>query len=144
MGAAGCQIGTRFVCAHESIAHPNFKQAFIKASSRSAVASVQVDPDFSVIPVRAIANKATDEFTRVQVAAIEKYRNNELSKIDAQLMIEKFWAGALRRAVIDGDTETGSLMAGQSVGLVTKEQSTEEIILELVEQASACLEATVY
>jgi enoyl-[acyl-carrier protein] reductase II len=140
MGAAGCQLGTRFVCAHESIAHPNFKQAFIKANSRSAVASVQVDQNFPVIPVRAIENKATEEFVKVQLEAIEKYKNNQLSKIDAQLMIEKFWAGALRRAVIDGDIENGSLMAGQSVGLITQEQSTEEIINELIEQALACFE----
>ena len=142
MGAAGCQLGTRFVCAHESIAHPNFKQAFIKANSRSAVVSVQIDPDFAVIPVRAIANKATDEFTKAQLDAIEKYRNNHISKLDAQLLIERFWAGALRKAVIDGDVENGSLMAGQSVGLVSKEQSTEEIITELVDQATACLNVT--
>ena len=140
MGAAGCQLGTRFVCAHESRAHPNFKEAFLKASSRAAVVSVQVDPNFSVIPVRSIANKATNEFLKTQKTAIEKYRNGEISKIDAQLIIEKFWAGALKKAVINGDVENGSLMAGQSVGLITKEQSTEEIIMELVKQALACLE----
>jgi enoyl-[acyl-carrier protein] reductase II len=140
MGAAGCQIGTRFVCAHESIAHSNFKQAFIKANSRSAVTSVQVDPNFSVIPVRALENKATDEFLKTQLDAIEKYKNGKLTKLEAQLMIEKFWAGALRKAVIDGDVENGSVMAGQSVGLITQEQSTEEIINELVEQALSCLE----
>src|SRR3546814_5150134 len=52
MGAAGVQLGTRFVCAHESIAHPNFKKAFIRASARDAVTSVQVDPRLPVIPVR--------------------------------------------------------------------------------------------
>ena len=140
MGASGCQLGTRFVCAYESQAHLNFKKAFIKANSRSAITSVQVDPSFPVIPVRAIANKATDEFLKAQITYIEKYRNNEISKTEAQLGIEKFWAGALRKAVIDGDIENGSLMAGQSVGLITKEQSTEEIINELVEQALSCLE----
>ncbi len=50
MGAAGVQLGTRFVCAHESIAHPRFKQAFIRARRRDAVPSVQLDPRFPVIP----------------------------------------------------------------------------------------------
>ena len=60
---------------------------------------------------------------------------------EAQLQIEHYWAGALRRAVIDGDVETGSLMAGQSVGMVTREQSTAQIVAELVEQATLALVA---
>ena len=56
MGAAGVQLGTRFVCAHESIAHPNFKAAFLRANARDAVASVQIDPRLPVIPVRALKN----------------------------------------------------------------------------------------
>ena len=56
MGAAGVQLGTRFVCATESIAHANFKKAFIRASARDAVASVQIDPRLPVIPVRALKN----------------------------------------------------------------------------------------
>jgi enoyl-[acyl-carrier protein] reductase II len=56
MGAAGVQLGTRFVCATESIAHPNFKRAFIGRSARDAVASVQLDPRLPVIPVRALKN----------------------------------------------------------------------------------------
>jgi enoyl-[acyl-carrier protein] reductase II len=139
MGAAGCQLGTKFVCAKESIAHPNFKQAFIKANARDAVASVQLDPMFHVIPVRAIANKATDGFIQAQRDAIEQYKSGQLSKEEAQLKIEHFWAGALRRAVIDGDVENGSLMAGQSVGMVTQEQSAQEIINELVASASQAL-----
>ena len=61
MGAFGVQLGTRFVCAHKSIAHPRFKQAFIRAAARDAVASVQLDPRFPVIPVRALANPATGQ-----------------------------------------------------------------------------------
>lgn len=139
MGAAGCQLGTRFVCAHESIAHPNFKQAFIRANSRDAVASVQIDPEFAVIPVRALSNKATEEFAKAQKDAIERYKSGELSKMDAQLKIEHFWAGALRRGVIDGDVETGSIMAGQSVGMVSKEESVQEIIDELVKDAETAM-----
>jgi enoyl-[acyl-carrier protein] reductase II len=72
---------------------------------------------------------------------IALYRDGKLDQKEAQLKIEHFWAGALRRAVVDGDVESGSLMAGQSVGMVTREQPTAEIIDELVEQAVAALVA---
>ncbi len=140
MGAAGVQLGTRFVCATESIAHRRFKQAFIRAAARDAVPSVQLDPRFPVIPVRALANNGTRQFMAVQRDVIERHNRGELSQKDAQLEIEHFWAGALRRAVIDGDVETGSLMAGQSVGMVRSEQSTAEILEELVGQARTALE----
>lgn len=139
MGAAGCQMGTRFVCATESIAHPAFKQAFLRGSARDAIPSVQIDPEFKVIPVRALVNQATRLFTETQLDVIARYRRGELSHPEASLAIEHFWAGALRRAVIDGDVEHGSLMAGQSVGLVRAIQPTAEIIAELVEQAAAAL-----
>jgi enoyl-[acyl-carrier protein] reductase II len=77
----------------------------------------------------------------VQRRVIDRFARGELSQKAAQLEIEHFWAGALRRAVIDGDIEAGSLMAGQSVGFVTREQSTAEILEELVEQALAALAA---
>lgn len=139
MGASGVQLGTRFVCAFESIAHPRFKRAFIRASARDAVPSAQLDARFPVIPVRALANPATDRFREVQRQVIERFNRGELSQKEAQLEIEHFWAGALRRAVIEGDVETGSLMAGQSVGLVSAEQSTAEILAELVGQALASI-----
>jgi enoyl-[acyl-carrier protein] reductase II len=141
MGASGCQLGTRFVCAYESIAHPHFKRAFIRAGARDAMPSVQLDPRFPVIPVRALVNKATETFLEAQRKVIARYNQGEISKDAAQLEIEHFWAGALRRGVIDGDVETGSLMAGQSVGMVTREQSTAEIIQELVDQTLAALMA---
>ncbi|HZT87333.1 MAG TPA: nitronate monooxygenase [Stellaceae bacterium] len=135
MGAAGVQLGTRFVCAYESIAHPRFKQAFIRAAARDAVPSVQLDARFPVIPVRALANPATERFYAFQREVIERFTRGEVSQKDAQLEIEHYWAGALRRAVIEGDIEHGSLMAGQSVGLVTREQSTAAILDELIGQA---------
>ena len=141
MGASGCQLGTRFVCARESIAHPNFKRAFIRADARDAVPSVQLDPRFPVIPVRALVNEGTKQFMTVQREVIGRYERGGLDMKAAQLEIEHFWAGALRRAVIDGDVENGSLMAGQSVGMVTREQSTKEILDELVGQALAALES---
>ena len=141
MGAAGVQLGTRFVCATESIAHERFKQAFIRAAARDAVPSVQLDPRFPVIPVRALANEGSRRFVEVQRDLIERFNRGEIAQKDAQLEIEHFWAGALRRAVVDGDVEHGSVMAGQSVGMVTREQSTVEILAELVEQALAAMTA---
>jgi len=140
MGASGVQIGTRLVCAYESIAHENFKKAFIRASARDAVPSVQVDPRFPVIPVRALANQASKRFLDYQREVIGRFQSGELDQKQAQLEIEHFWAGALRKAVIQGDVENGSLMAGQSVGLVAREQSVEEILTELVGQANAALD----
>ena len=141
MGAAGCQLGTRFVCATESIAHPQFKQAFIRAAAREAVPTVQLDPAFPVIPVRALVNQGTRRFMEHQAEVIRRFKAGELAKEAAQLDIEHFWAGALRRAVIEGDVENGSLMAGQSVGMVTREQPAAEIIAELIGQAVAALAA---
>lgn len=142
MGAAGVQMGTAFVCAEESIAHEAFKKSFIRAAARDAVVSVQVDPDFKVIPVRAIANDGTRRFTQTQVEVSGRYRAGELTHEAASLAIEHYWAGALRRAVIEGDVETGSLMAGQSVGLVKKVQPAGTIIRDMLLQAEAALART--
>ena len=139
MGAGGVQMGTVFACATESIAHPAFKRAFIRASARDAVPSVQVDPEFRVTPVRALANPGTRRFVETQIELIGRYRRGELTFEEASLTIEHYWAGALRRAVIDGDVEQGSLMAGQSVGLVTVVRPVREILAEIVGQAEAAL-----
>jgi enoyl-[acyl-carrier protein] reductase II len=141
MGAAGAQIGTRFVCASESIAHPNFKRAFIRGAARDAVPTIQLDERFPVIPVRALQNAGTKRFLEHQAVVLRRFQSGEVTKEEAQLEIEHFWAGALRRAVVDGDVEQGSLMAGQSVGMVTKEQPAAEIIRELIDQAAAALAA---
>ena len=139
MGAAGVQLGTRFVCAHESIAHPNFKAAFLRANARDAVASVQIDPRLPVIPVRALKNKGTEGFTKKQVEVAAMLDRGEIDMDTAQLEIEKYWAGALRRAVIDGDVEYGSVMAGQSVGMVHVERPVVDIIAKLVDEANTAL-----
>jgi enoyl-[acyl-carrier protein] reductase II len=141
MGASGVQLGTRFAAATESIAHPRFKQAFIRANARDALPSIQLDERFPVIPVRGLVNQGSKLFLDHQRKTIERFLSGELSKEDAQLDIEHFWAGALRRAVIDGDVEHGSVMAGQSVGMVTSEQATAAIIAELVGQAVTVLAA---
>jgi len=139
MGASGVQLGTRFACASESIAHPAFKKAFFRANARDAVASVQVDPRLPVIPVRALKNKGTEEFTAKQREVAQLLDEGTVEMGEAQLNIERYWAGALRRAVIDGDVENGSLMAGQSVGMVTKEEPVAEIIEQLMAESEAAL-----
>lgn len=139
MGASGVQLGTRFVCATESIAHANFKKAFIRASARDAIPSVQLDPRFPVIPVRALVNDGVKKFNEMQRLVIDRFESGALDMKAAQLEIEHFWAGALRRAVIDGDIDSGSVMAGQSVGMVSKEQPTAEIIQDMIEEAISAL-----
>ncbi|UPY38808.1 nitronate monooxygenase [Sediminicoccus sp. KRV36] len=141
MGAAGAQLGTRFVCATESIAHPNFKRAFIRGNARDALPTVQIDERFPVIPVRALQNEGTKRFMEHQAIVLKRFQAGELAKDEAQLDIEHFWAGALRRAVIEGDVEQGSLMAGQSVGMVSREQPAAEIVAELIGQAAAAIAA---
>ena len=141
MGAVGVQLGTRFVCATESIAHANFKKLFIRASARDAIPSVQIDPRLPVIPVRALKNREMENFAAKQREVAQKLDDGAIAMAEAQLQIEHYWAGALRRAVIDGDVETGSVMAGQSVGMVTREEPVAEIIQELTDEAAAALES---
>jgi enoyl-[acyl-carrier protein] reductase II len=139
-GASGVQLGTRFVCATESIAHANFKKAFIRASARDATASVQIDPRLPVIPVRALKNAAGELFTAKQREVAALLDDGKVEMMEAQLQIEHYWAGALRRAVIDGDVEHGSVMAGQSVGMVTKEEPLADILATLMAEAAHALE----
>lgn len=139
MGAAGAQLGTRFAAAEESIAHPRFKQAFVRAAARDALPSVQLDERFPVIPVRGLANEGTKRFLAHQAVTLRRHLAGELTREEAQLSIEHFWAGALRRAVVEGDVETGSVMAGQSVGMVSAVQPVRDIIADLVGQAVSAL-----
>jgi enoyl-[acyl-carrier protein] reductase II len=141
MGASGVQLGSRFAAATESIAHENFKRAFVRANARDALPSIQLDERFPVIPVRGLVNAGTKRFLEHQALTLARFQSGGLTKEAAQLDIEHFWAGALRRAVIDGDVENGSVMAGQSVGLVTSVQPVADIIEELTEQAVTALAA---
>lgn len=139
MGASGVQLGTLFAAAGESVAHPAFKQAFLRAAARDAVASVQLDPRLPVIPVRALRNAGTEAFVQKQREVAERLDRGEIAPALASLEIEQYWAGALRRAVVDGDVETGSLMAGQSVGMVKAIEPVQAIIDRLVTEAEAAL-----
>lgn len=141
MGAAGAQLGTRFVVAEECVAHPRFKEAFIRAQARDAMPTAQFDPALPTIPVRAIVNQGTEEFNRLQLELVNKVKAGEIPREEAQVRLEEFWVGALRRAVQEGDVERGSLMAGQSVAFAKKIQPVREIIEELVEAAERKLAA---
>lgn len=134
MGASGIQMGTRFAVAKESVAHPNFKERFIKAKAREALATPQYDHRLPVVAVRALKNKGLQEFGKLQLDLLKQLEAGQIHRHDAQNKVEEFWVGALRNAVVDGDTDYGSLMAGQSVGLVDKMQSISEIVQELSDE----------
>ena len=140
MGAAGVQLGTRFVMSRECRVHPAFKDAFVRARARDAVASPAVGSDLHVVPVRAIRNRGTEEFADLQVNLLMRRRRGEISQSEAQHLVEEYWMGALRRAVQEGDVGHGSLMAGQSVGLADGIQPLRDIIEELVTDARRELE----
>ena len=133
MGAAGVQLGTRFAMAEECCAHPEFKNKFVNANARDAISTPQLDSRLPVVAVRALRNKAIDDFGRLQLELIKKLENREISRNDAQFKVEEFWIGGLRKAVVDGDVDNGSLMAGQSVGLIHKSETIKEIITDIAE-----------
>jgi len=132
MGAAGVQLGTRFAISEECSAHEAFKAAYIKAKARDAVSTPQFDSRLPVVAVRALRNHGLDAFGKLQLDLIEQLDEKTIHRHDAQIKVEEFWMGRLRDAVMDGDIEHGSLMAGQSVGLVNEVMTVQEIIDELV------------
>ncbi len=140
MGAAGIQMGTRFVMSEECKAHPKFKAVFKKANARDAVATPQFDSRLPVIPVRALKNKGSIEFSKLQIELMYKLEKKLIDQQQAQYEVENFWVGALRDAVIDGNVQRGSLMAGQSVGLVDKIKPIQGIIDEMVDDAESELQ----
>lgn len=140
MGAAGVQLGTRFVMTDECTAHPRFKEAFLRARARQAISTPQYDSRLHVVAVRAIKNKAHEDFSKLQLELIGKLDRSEITREKAQYDVESFWVGALRRAVVDGDIERGSLMAGQSVGLMHDVAPMSAVIERLVTDAETELE----
>jgi enoyl-[acyl-carrier protein] reductase II len=137
MGAAGVQLGTRFAVARESRAHPEFKRAFLRAKARDAVATPQFDSRLPVVAVRALRNMATEDFRKLQLKLMDDLDKGSITADQAQILVEEFWMGQLRAAVVDGDVERGSLMAGQSVGLVNSELTVAEIMNELAADAES-------
>lgn len=117
LGAVGIQVGTRFVVADESNAHDNFKERIIKAKDIDTV----LTGESTGHPVRVLRNKLTKEYLKVE--------KEEASKAEPNWeRLEALGSGALRRAVVEGNLETGSFMAGQIAGLVDKRESVSEII----------------
>ncbi len=123
LGAEAVQMGTRFIVAKESIVHSNYKKKVIDSSDISS----EVTGLSTGHPVRCIRNKMTKEYLK-------------LERSGADFMeLEKLTLGSLRAAVIDGDVINGTLMAGQISGLVSKEQTSAEIIDEIMNQAKDLL-----
>ena len=85
--------------------------------------------------VRAIKNRALEEFGRLQLRLLQELNDKKINREKAQYDVENFWVGSLRNAVVDGDVMGGSLMAGQSVGLVDRIMPVQEIMDELVGDA---------
>ncbi len=140
MGAAGCQLGTRFVMSEECTAHPKFKQAFKNARARQAVATPQYDSKLPVVAVRALKNRGHEEFGKLQLQLLRRLESGDITREEAQFEVERFWVGALRNAVVDGNVNYGSLMAGQSVGLMKDILPMSKIIQQLVSEAEAELQ----
>ena len=137
MGAAGVQLGTRFVMTDECAVHPKFKEVFLKANARDAIATPQYDSKLPVVAVRALKNKGMQQFGALQLKLLRELEAGTIHRQQAQDEVEKFWVGALRRAAIDGDVDGGSLMAGQAVGLMDKITPISDLVCELLTDANA-------
>lgn len=124
LGADAVQLGTRFLISHESTAHQNFKDAVVKAKDIDTVITGQITGH----PVRVLRNKLTKIYLQA-----EKEESGKDSPNLARL--EEIGQGALKRVVVDGDVKMGSMMAGQIAGLVHKQQSCKDIILELMDES---------
>jgi len=127
-----CNLGCPFVVFAGGIP----KKSEIE-KAKDAMATPQFDSRLPVIPVRALKNEGSLEFAKLQLKLLSELDNNLIDRHAAQYKVEEFWVGALRQAVIEGDVTQGSLMAGQSVGLVDKIQPLNEIISEVVNDAES-------
>ena len=123
LGAEGVQLGTRFICCSECTVHPNYKQAVIDARDRSTAVTGQSLGH----PVRCLRNRLTAEFERLEAEGAPAEE------------IEKLGMGKLRAAVVDGDTEWGSLMSGQSAAMVNDILPAREIVRGLFDEARRVL-----
>jgi enoyl-[acyl-carrier protein] reductase II len=103
----------------------------LRANARDAISTPEFDSRLHVVAVRALKNRAMEDFGRLQLGLLKEIEAEKIKREEAQLEVEKFWMGGLRKAVVEGDVATGSMMAGQSVGLVNKVQPVREIIEEL-------------
>jgi enoyl-[acyl-carrier protein] reductase II len=127
LGASAGQIGTRFIVAHESIVHGNYKKRIIDSKDIDSMVTGRSTGH----PVRSIRNNMTRTYTKLEK---EGKSFEEL---------ENLTLGSLRKSVLDGDIINGSLMAGQIAGMINKEQSCEDIIQEIIKEARELLRGTV-
>ncbi|MBQ8927440.1 MAG: nitronate monooxygenase [Oscillospiraceae bacterium] len=125
LGAQGVQMGTRFLVARECGVHQNYKDAVLGAKDISTQVTGR---RFGGNTCRGIKNPFTRNFIK------EEYAPDATAETVANL-----GAGALRRAAVEGDVKNGSVLAGQIAGLVNKEQTCEEILLEIMDEADRCL-----
>ncbi len=139
MGAAGVQLGTRFVMTEECTVHPKFKEVFLRADARDAVATPQFDSKLPVVSVRALKNPGMQQFGELQLRLLRELEAGTVHRKEAQDEVERFWVGSLRRAAVDGDVKVGSLMAGQSVGLVDRILPVRELVRELLDDGERAL-----
>jgi enoyl-[acyl-carrier protein] reductase II len=123
-------IATGKMCAH-------LLQKLLHANARDAVSTPQFDSRLPVVAVRALRNKGIDDFGRLQLKLVQQLDEGSIQRNEAQEKVEEFWMGGLHRAVIEGDVSYGSLMAGQSVGLVDKIMPVGEILEELLRNTEA-------
>lgn len=121
LGAKGVQMGTRFVLSEECIAHPNYKEAVLKAKDRSTVITGVTTGH----PVRTIANNLTREFLALE------YSGADAATLDG------LGAGTLRKAAIDGDVKYGSVMIGQIAGMINDIKPCAQIIRDIMSDAEA-------
>ena len=128
LGAEGVQMGTRFLVATESKIHPNYKQAVLRAKD----ASTLVTGEYAGHPSRVLKNKMAKTYIGIE-------KEEALKPHPDYDKLEELGTGSLRRAVIDGDSETGSFMAGEIAGIVKKEQPAAEILAEIYSQADKLL-----
>ena len=124
LGARGVQVGTRFLCANECQVHPNYKKKILAARDIDTV----VTGKRLGHPVRCLKNPFARSFGQMEYDS--SLTNEE---------IEKFGAGSLRKAAVEGDMENGSIMAGQIAALVKEEQPAAQIIREMFAQAEQLL-----
>ncbi|MGN0817396.1 MAG: enoyl-[acyl-carrier-protein] reductase FabK [Candidatus Coproplasma sp.] len=125
LGAEGIQMGTRFLVASECNVHPEFKAKVLKAGDTSTIVSGRRLGH----PVRSLKTQFSKKFAALEKTAIS---DEELSA---------FGAGALKKAVVDGDSEHGSFLCGEVAGLVNREQTCAEIITEICAQAEEILKS---
>ena len=124
LGADAVQLGTRFLVSTECTAHDNFKASVLKAKDIDTVITGQITGH----PVRVLRNKLTKIYLQAEKEETSK-ENPDFERL------EEIGRGALRRIVVEGDTQMGSMMAGQIAGLISKEQSCSEIIQELMAES---------